>query len=127
MLIGKTQTGRTRKKECRQAYAETGRLIRARTKAIYGSMSNLSNRIGLSRQALHHRLTSAEVWPLSHAWWATVLCCPVEYVTEGKADFRLPLDGDIVAAMAVQEDHWEIANAKRGTWNNPTIPVTDEG
>ncbi len=126
MLIGKTQTGRTRKKECRQAHAASGEMIRARTKAIYGSMSALAIRIGLSRQALHHRQTSAEVWPLSHAWWATVLCCPVEYVTAGRTDFQLPIESEVATALIVQEDHWEIANAKRGTWNNPVTPVTEE-
>ena len=125
-MLKKKLAGRTRKKECREAYAASGVMIRARGKAIYGSLTKLSVRIGLSRQALHHRVTSAEVWPLSHGWWATVLCCPVEYVTAGNADFPMPSESEVSTALVVQEDHWEIANAKRGTWNNPVTPTTEE-
>jgi len=123
--LAKRLGGRGRNKDARKAHTASGLLIRERARAVHGSMNKLAALIGMSRQALHYRIVSAEVWPLTHDWWATVLCIPVEYVTEGRGDFRLPSESEISTALSVQEDHWAQADARKGDWNKKGIGETD--
>lgn len=123
--LAKRLGGRGRTKEGRVAYAVSGAVIRERSRAVYGSMNKLSALLGMSRQALHCRIISAEVWPLTHEWWGIILCIPTEYVTEGKADFRLPSEDEKSAALSVQADYWDKADARKGDWNKQGIAVTD--
>jgi hypothetical protein len=123
--LAKRLGGRGRTKEGRVAYAASGEVIRQRAKAVYGSMNKLSAKLGMSRQALHCRIISAEVWPLTHEWWGVILCIPTECITAGNADFRLPSENEVLTALSVQADYWEQADARKGEWNKQGIAVTD--
>lgn len=51
-------------------------LINAAISHIYGSQSNLARSLGLSRQALWQRVSSAEEANTTHFWWAAVSMLP---------------------------------------------------
>lgn len=54
-------------------YAQAPAIIRARVAVIYGTRTHLARQLGISRQALNKRVTSAGGSLFLHDWWEALL------------------------------------------------------
>lgn len=65
-------------------YPHVQNIARQRTKIVYGASSYLAAQIGLTRQALHHRIKQAQNSTSYHAWIEFILCLPTGALTTGE-------------------------------------------
>ena len=100
-------------------YPHIKKVIALRCKHLYGSVSALADRIGISRQALHCRIRSASRWFLTHHWWSAILFLPTHLLVT--ADLSLvcvdkPSDDEVAALFKRERGIWDHAYAMKGTW-----------
>lgn len=115
--------GRANRPECRR-HINASSIIKVRAAQVYGSLAKFGIRAGLSRQLLHCRMRSAEVWNPNHGWWEYVLALPQGVLTSDAAAacdllMELPPVPDAAAVDAIvagQGEVWQECDVARGGW-----------
>ena len=100
-------------------YPHIKKVISLRCKQLYGSVSALAARLGLSRQALHCRIRSASRWFLTHHWWSAVLFLPIHLLVTNDLStvcVDKPTDAEISLLFRRERAIWDHAYAMKGTW-----------
>jgi hypothetical protein len=93
------------------------RVIKARARLLYGSLSHLASQTGISRSALNFRIGLAEESPLTHYWFEFVLCLPDGSLSEdvdAETLARRPSPADAAYAVAASDAAWKARKMTKG-------------
>ena len=105
-------------------YPTASLVLRYRACQVFGNLSRCASALGISRQALNQRLTSATKWSNTHDWWSELLDMPAGFLDGNDVDSNLasvrvlpvPSSDDRSARAAAACIAWPAVVARSYQW-----------